>query len=158
VVVTTGSVGHEHGNFVHGIGVREPAFSKLFRRVRSELHSRRPKLAVERCYWGEAEGARLWHVGGSVPTYAAARAIIPGPGDEELALWDLLYQDPLWELRMLAMAGRPGGELPPGDKLDASVQTLDPSAELATALDAAGLTETFGAEAITGMSAGAGLG
>lgn len=134
--------------FVHGTGVREPAFSKLFGRVQSELHSRRPDLAVEPCYWGGAEGARLWHDGGSVPAYDTTRAIVPGPEDEELALWDLLYQDPLWELRMLAMAGPPGGELPPGrvppgDTLDASVQTLHPSPELAAALAAAGLAETF---------------
>jgi hypothetical protein len=135
--------------FVHGTGVREPSFSRLFGRVRSELHSRRPELAVEPCYWGETEGARLWHAGASVPTYDATLAIAPGPEDEELALWELLYQDPLWELRMLAMAGPGGGELPPGrlppgDTLDARVQALDPSAELATALAAAGLAETFG--------------
>ena len=126
-----------------------PAFSRLFGRIRSELQRRRPEFAVEPCYWGESEGARLWHGGSSIPTYDATRAIVPGPEDEELALWDLLYQDPLCELRMLAMAGPvgrelPPGRLPPGDKLDASVQALDPSGELAAALAAADLAETFG--------------
>jgi hypothetical protein len=135
--------------FVHGTGVREPAFSKLFGRVRSELHSRRPELAVEPCYWGGEEGAQLWHGGASVPAYDTTRDIVPGPGDEELALWDLLYQDPLWELQTLAMAGPAGGELPPGqvppgDRLDARVQALEPSAELAAALAVAGLIDTFG--------------
>jgi hypothetical protein len=135
--------------FVHGTGIREPVFSKLFGRIRSELHQRRPELGIEPCYWGGAEGARLWHGGGSVPAYGATRGIAPGPEDEELALWDLLYRDRLWELRMLAMTGPAGGELPPGrlppgDVLDASVRGLDPSPELAAALTAAGLAETFG--------------
>jgi hypothetical protein len=134
--------------FVHGTGVREPAFSRLFRRVSGELHSRRPEFSVEPCYWGGAEGARLWHDGSSVPAYDATRAIAPEPEDEELALWDLLYQDPLWELRMLAMVRPAGGELPPGwqppgDKLDASVHSFHPSAELAAGLAAAELAETF---------------
>lgn len=134
--------------FVHGTGVREPAFSELFERVRSELHERRPGLGVEPCYWGGTEGARLWHEGGSVPAYDATRGIEPGPEDEGLAAWELLYQDPLWELRMLAMASPAGGErppwqVPPGDALDASVQALVPSAELAAAVAAAGLAETF---------------
>lgn len=135
--------------FVHGTGVREPAFSRLFGRIQSELHSRRPELTVEPCYWGEAEGARLWHDGGSVPAYDATRGIVPEPEDEDLALWNLLYQDPLWELRVLAMVKSAGGELPPGqlppgDRLDASVQALEPSQELAAALASAGLADTFG--------------
>ena len=134
--------------FVHGTGVREPAFSMLFQQIRSELHKRRPELGVEPCYWGGAEGARLWHNGSSIPAYDATRGIVPDAEDEELTLWGLLYQDPLWELRMLAMAGPGGGELPPGrlspgDRLDASVQALNPSEELAAALAAAGLVETF---------------
>jgi hypothetical protein len=134
--------------FVHGTGVREPAFSQLFERVRSELHARRPEVGVQPCYWGGTEGARLWHDGDSVPAYDATRSIDPGPEDEELAAWDMLYQDPLWELRTLAIAGPAGGErppwqAPPGDALDASVQALVPSAELAAAVAAAGLAETF---------------
>lgn len=59
--------------FVHGTGVREPAFSRLFGRIRSELRSRSPEVAVQPCYWGGAEGAQLWHAGASVPAYDAAR-------------------------------------------------------------------------------------
>jgi len=133
--------------FVHGTGVREPVFSKLFGRIRSELHRRRPELGIEPCYWGEADGARLWHDGSSIPAYDATRGVAPGPEDEELALWNLLYTDRLWELRMLAMTGPPGGELAPGrqpgDVLDASMRSLDPSGELAAALAAAGLAGTF---------------
>ena len=134
--------------FVHGTGVREPAFSRLFERVRGELHSRRPDFAIEPCYWGEAEGVRLWHDGASVPAYDATRGLAPGPEDEEIALWDLLYQDPFWELWMLAMADPAGselppGRLPPGDELDMRVQALTLSKELTVALAAAGLAGTF---------------
>jgi hypothetical protein len=134
--------------FVHGTGVREPGFSTLFDRVRSELRTRRSQLAIEPCYWGGIEGARLWHDGASVPAYDATRGIDAGPEDEELALWDLLYRDPLWELRILATSGSAGGELPPGrlppgDRLDVAVQALEPSAELAAALASAGLAGTF---------------
>ena len=120
--------------FVHGTGVREPAFSKLFERVTSELQRRRPELTVKPCYWGGSEGAQLWHGGDSVPAYDTTRAIAIEAGDEELVLWELLYQDALWELRMLAVASPSGGELPPGsagrDRLDRSVQALDLSSEI----------------------------
>jgi hypothetical protein len=134
--------------FVHGTGVREPAFSRLFDRVQSELRRRRPELSVKPCYWGGPEGVRLWHDGRSVPAYAATRAISSAPEDEELALWGLLYQDPLWELRVLAMSDAASGELPPGrmpagDRLDRIVQSLSPSQALAIALDDAGLTQLF---------------
>lgn len=134
--------------FVHGTGVREPAFSVLFRRIQGELHRRRPELGIEPCYWGGAEGAQLWHAGSSVPGYDTTRALGLEPEDDELALWELLYQDSLWELRMLSLAGPAGGELPPGrplpgDKLDASVHALAPSGKLADAIATAGLTGTF---------------
>jgi len=134
--------------FVHGTGIREPVFARLFGRVQSELRRRRPELDVQPCYWGGAEGARLWHGGGSVPGYDATRGIAPGPQDEEIALWNLLYQDSLWELRIFAMTSPAGRDLPPGrprpaDMLDASVQALDPSGDLAAALAAAGLAGTF---------------
>jgi hypothetical protein len=138
--------------FVHGTGVREPAFSKMFARVSSELHARLPDLDVQPCYWGGVAGARLWHDGISVPSYDSTRAIAPDgqPEDEEeeIVLWSLLYRDALWELRMLTLAGPRGGELSPGrqapgDVLDAKVQALEPSGDLAAALESAGLTETF---------------
>ena len=137
--------------FVHGTGVREPAFSTTFARVSDELRRRVPEIVVEPCYWGGVAGARLWHDGASVPAYDATKGIVPQDAEEEeeIALWGLLYLDSLWELRMLALAGPAGGELPPGsqppgDAVDAAVQTLVPSAELAAAVEAAGLAATFG--------------
>ena len=134
--------------FVHGTGVREPAFSTTFARIGAELRLRSPEIDVEPCYWGEAAGARLWHGGASVPSYDTTRGIAPDDEEEEIALWSILYQDPLWELRMLALAGPPGGELPPGrlppgDVLDAAARTLEPSGELAAAVQEAGLAATF---------------
>jgi hypothetical protein len=140
--------------FVHGTGVREPAFSKTFARVSTELHARSQELDVAPCYWGAVAGARLWHDGASVPSYDATKGIASGNEDvfdgedEEIALWGQLYSDPLWELRMLALGGTQGGERPPhqespGEELDLRVQALEPSGELAAALAVAGLADTF---------------
>lgn len=104
VAILTGSGGMSTAVFVHGTGVSEPAFSKLFRHVPSEWQSRQLELAVERCYSGDSGRARLWQAEASVPTYDTTRAIVPGPEDAELALRDLLPQDSRWELRVLATA------------------------------------------------------
>ena len=71
--------------FVHGTGVREPAFSKLFGRIQSQLRSRRPDLAVEPCYWGEAEGARL---------YCPSRALVQDTVRQLRTTW--LRQSLIW--------------------------------------------------------------
>jgi hypothetical protein len=134
--------------FVHGTGVREPGFSATFARIGAELHKRVARLEVVPCYWGGIAGARLWRDGISVPSYDTTRAIVAEGEEEEIALWGLLYQDPLWELRLLALVGARGGESspgqePPGDVLDTKVRAVGLSGELATAFTAAGLAEAF---------------
>lgn len=99
--------------FVHGTGVREPGFSRLFDVIQRRLAEKRPDFAVVPCYWGETRGARLWHGGDSVPSYDTARSIGALPADEAVALWSLLYQDPLWELRTIASATRVGASCRP---------------------------------------------
>ncbi|GAA4971239.1 hypothetical protein [Actinoplanes utahensis] len=116
--------------FVHGTGVREPAFSTLFRQVATRLRERRPGYRIVPCYWGEVAGARLWRGGASIPDYETARGPEPLADDEDLALWSLLHQDPLWELRTLALAGAGDEELPPnvmlpGDELDDRIRRTE---------------------------------
>lgn len=142
--------------FVHGTGVREPAFSTVFERVATRLTERRPDYDVVPCYWGEAAGARLWHRGTSIPDYDTARGIEPGADDEDPALWSLLYQDPLWELRTLAQAGATGEELPPnlvlpGDELDERVRRAGITAALAAPFPVAAIEAARAA--VTGDSA-----
>ena len=84
--------------FVHGTGVREIEYADTLRRIQAKL----PYQKVLPCLWGDAVGARL-HLGGlSIPEYEEqAPGAKPSVERIEAARWDLLYQDPLFELRLL---------------------------------------------------------
>jgi hypothetical protein len=134
--------------FVHGTGVREPAFTRLFDFVRRTLLDRLDRIEVMPCYWGGEAGARLWHQGRSVPDHDTTRTIDPETSIEE-ALWSVLYQDPLWELRVLASDEGVGrnefipGRLLPGEEFDEMVRGLEVSDKLADALAAAQIADVF---------------
>ncbi len=93
--------------FVHGTGVRQPAYSDGLARAKWKLHLLGCEAVLEPCYWGETCGARLNAGGASVPDFDSTRAIADQVPDEELeiTLWGLLYQDPLFECRLLTRAG-----------------------------------------------------
>src|SRR5262245_61085987 len=109
--------------FVHGTGVREPAYTAALDRISNQLKSRRNGVRVHRCYWGADYGTRLHKNGASIPGFETKRDPTALPDDEEytVGLWSLLYQDPLLEIRLLALkegeaefvpgAMRPGEEL-----------------------------------------------
>ncbi|NWB98606.1 hypothetical protein HX882_22165 [Pseudomonas gingeri] len=87
--------------FVHGTGVRLPAFEATFNTVKAHVAHFLPAASVTGCYWGD-HGSDIGK-GLSVPLYDQARAINQQtPEDEALAEWALLYDDPLVELRLLA--------------------------------------------------------
>ena len=93
--------------FIHGTGVREQSYERSLARVRSELAGREG-LTVVPCYWGGL-GAVLHQDGASIPRYDATRPAKPETAEEvEVALWGLLYDDPLYELRLLPWGD--GGE------------------------------------------------
>lgn len=96
--------------FVHGTGTRELDYAPTLRRVQQRL----PQFHVLPCLWGDSVGARLRCGGASIPEYAEQAA---GPGPDEakvtLARWDLLYQDPLFELRLLEERQGERENLPP---------------------------------------------
>ena len=142
--------------FVHGTGTREPGYSIALRRVTEELHSRRPGLKVLPCMWGEPFGYELNANGISIPGFADSR----GPGvlgegqlasaeDDEVALWALLYRDPLGELRLLreTQAQAAGAaQSPAGLALDNQIRGLSVAGlgmDSAAALNAAGLAGVF---------------
>ncbi|WP_370949364.1 hypothetical protein AB5J62_17960 [Amycolatopsis sp. cg5] len=97
--------------FVHGTGVRQPAYDLTFEKVARGIAGIRGRFAVERSYWGGEHGSSLGAGGVSIPGQDSGRAITDEVDDE--ALWDLLDRDPLVELRMAATAERRMAELPP---------------------------------------------
>jgi len=87
--------------FVHGTGVRQPAFDVTFKVVEMNVEHFIPDVQVLPCYWGDV-GSSIGS-GLSVPLYDQTKSIGgEGPDRDELAGWALLYEDPLIELRLLA--------------------------------------------------------
>ncbi len=123
--------------FVHGTGVREDSYEQSFAQVKEELITRKPDLNVLPCYWGQL-GAELNAGGASVPKYDTTRSIDDeSVTDEEylIALWELLYQDPLCELRLLSLhTGKTTeptpGQRSPGEQLQRSVERLPSFSEM----------------------------
>jgi hypothetical protein len=108
--------------FVHGTGVREPAYSESFREV--VAGARRAQLGVEpeRCYWGGAQGVRLLAGGASIPNYDGVVDHVRGwELHDDFALWSLLYDDPQYELRLLAERPKPKLALAPGQRTPSEV-------------------------------------
>ena len=132
--------------FVHGTGVREPAYSKTFSIVRQELGKRSKNLRFHKCYWGGAHGSTLNSGGLSIPTSDIKKSLTSDLSNEEyeLGLWELLYQDPLIELQILAIGSDNNGVsfgANPGDDLDIKFRGFTPSQELQEMLERAGIAE-----------------
>jgi hypothetical protein len=85
--------------------VREPSYSDSLARFRFQAQKRFPDAVVEPCFWGGTCGARLKAGGASVPRYDITRAIDEDADTEArlIALWELLYRDPLFECRLLKL-------------------------------------------------------
>jgi len=148
--------------FVHGTGVREQAYRPLLARVTKSL-SALGAVTTEACYWGHL-GSDLHHRGASIPSYNSTRSIgrpVAVDDDEYLvALWGLLYDDPLSELRALALRRGPVGERPmgqaaPGAALAMQARTFQVSPELRDLLQQGGIDTVFqdARLAVTGSSA-----
>ncbi|MGB7442267.1 MAG: hypothetical protein WA919_14465 [Coleofasciculaceae cyanobacterium] len=135
--------------FVHGTGVRNPGYEETFQLIKRKLQAERPDLKVERCLWGDSLGTKLNAQGASIPLYDATLALDEGEEEDyEIVLWEQLYCDPLYELRLLSLkpveegAGSPFGEQP-GEELDARVESLSLTPELRAKLEEAGIAEVF---------------
>src|SRR5579859_5300438 len=103
--------------FVHGTGTREPIYTDTFNLIECKLHDISPQLKAVRCYWGGDLGARLHKGGASIPLYDSTRAIVEdalSEEDYEIALWEQLYRDRLYELRILANRPTEEGIFIPG--------------------------------------------
>ncbi len=134
--------------FIHGTGVREPAYSKAFSIISQNLKKRNENLCFHKCYWGGSLGTTLNAGGLSIPVSDTKKAVETDLSNEEyiLGLWELLYQDPLIELQILAISSGENeavfGEKP-GNDLDNKVRALAPSSNLQEMLDGAGIGEFF---------------
>lgn len=130
--------------FVHGTGVREVTYNSTFDQISKQL-SGQSDFNLVPCYWGNL-GADL-HLGGvSIPNYEVSRRL--QDEEYEVALWGLLYEDPLYELRLLLLRQEtkgvaPPGRLPPGPELERRVHALQPSDDLITLLQRADLEQVF---------------
>ncbi len=136
--------------FVYGTGVREPQYTQTFKEVSQALSKGEQTFTVLPCYWGGEYGTRLHANGASIPQYDTSRV------DESVTLWELLYQDPLYELRLLSLrttqkAQFVPGQLPPGDTLHEQTQKLTQSlqADEVQILEQSGITMPILEEAST---------
>lgn len=126
--------------FVHGTGVRKESYLNTFSVIEKALYVRQPDLQLVACLWGETLGATLRQAGASIPSYATARTIEGvSDVDQETVLWQLLYQDPYFELRSLALQQGEGEELvpnqlPPWLTLQRQVEQFAPSLDLQSLL------------------------
>jgi hypothetical protein len=136
--------------FVHGTGVRQPAYGVALDRFAEQIAVIRPGHVVAQCYWGGVHGSRLNAKGVSIPSGDSHRglddSLIAAATDEdaEVALWGLLERDPLFELRLLSAGDETVEELPPnapppGQELAAAARRLPASAAVASRAATAGL-------------------
>jgi hypothetical protein len=131
--------------FIHGTGVRDEA---TFNTVKAAL----PNWNVVHCFWGESHGVKLNRGGGSIPNYVPVDIL--SEENQIESQWELLYRDPLYELRHLTS---PSGELEefpfnrlaPWEELKARIESYQPAKALSQLLKDAQLdevwTEAFGA-------------
>lgn len=84
--------------FVHGTGTRLAEFDEAFAVVETQARVHL-NATTRRCYWGDQCGAVLRAKGASIPEYRGTRR-----NDEAAsarAAWEILYKDPLFELRLM---------------------------------------------------------
>ena len=103
----------EHVVFVHGTGVREPAFTNTFNAVRTGLANELANVEVHPCYWAGSHGSNIGD-GRSIPLYAQTMGMAASSVSSNIFEWSLLLDDPHIEFRLLASQESPGGGTTPG--------------------------------------------
>jgi hypothetical protein len=108
--------------FVHGTGVRRQSFDATLATLRDQAAAFDRSMKFEGCFWGGPHGVRMPERPASIPTFdqtmAAAGTLRE---DTELVLWDMLYRDPLFELRLIAQAPGERRPLAPNQKSPATI-------------------------------------
>jgi hypothetical protein len=135
--------------FVHGTGVRKGSYLSTLTIVQRALDDHDIFCELAPCLWGDDLGAKS--PSRSVP---ARSPVINDPlaltGDQEYARWELLYRDPLFELRLLK--NKPNsGEVRTPTALNSGVEFWSriiqyrPSPRVTELLVASGLFDDWGA-------------
>src|SRR3954466_5945304 len=94
--------------YVHGIGNRSVAVNQILGKLEERIRADLPgKHNIDFCAWGTHLGT-AHRPGGfrSIPGYANRGGGQADPNvevEEEVNLWGLLYRDPLFELKLLAV-------------------------------------------------------
>ena len=155
--------------FVHGTGVRKSGYEATLEDIRKGC-ANEPRLKdvviADNCPWGEELGVDAQLVSLTLPPEERTRALVRSltPAELELALWSILLDDPLFELRIAAQqqaaqgpsiarqspdvvaaaalarvaANPPGVTGLAGDSLSAGAKAVAAAPELAAAAAAAG--------------------
>ncbi|WP_327682249.1 hypothetical protein [Kitasatospora sp. NBC_00458] len=123
--------------FVHGTGVRARSYTRTFKSVSDGVAGIRPDVPIRGCFWGEAMGSSMALGGLSVPDYDGTGG--GRTGDDEIAAWGVLYNDPWHELRLLTLLPPPQGGLmragePPSAVFLRTIRDYAPGPELRDAL------------------------
>lgn len=98
--------------FVHGTGVRRPSYLATFALMKEAIERYAIPNELAPCLWGDDLGAMDPALSLPDPPPHASKSA-RWTKDQDFARWELLYQDPLFELRLLKQ--RPSrGPIPPG--------------------------------------------
>ena len=123
--------------FVHGTGIRRKGYERNLEAIRAGCEQRGlDGVEVVGCPWGEEAGISTDLIDETLPSIAARAAVEgpPTPEDELAGQWEVLLEDPLFELRLAggAAAGDEGdfaiGGLPSGDELAAALRSVEDGA------------------------------
>jgi len=143
--------------FVHGTGVRQPAYGVALAKIEQHLKDKDQSYQVHECYWGEENGSKLNEDGKSIPTFDTNRSIDDSLSEEDykIGLWNLLYQDPLFELEILSLRESESPYIPrqetAGETLDKTIKSFFPSQTLLEQLTKAGINEDVFVQAKTNI-------
>lgn len=136
--------------FVHGTGGRKDAYAVTFQHIEDQLQRLKKDIKLVPCLWGEPYGTKLNAGGVSIPNFnlTGGTANSDNLEEEGVQLWKKLYEDPLYEIRLLSLRPIRGqaavpGKLTPSQELRNRVQQLTVSQMLQTQLEKAGIAEVF---------------
>jgi hypothetical protein len=130
--------------FVHGTGVRDAEYAESLKIIEERINASKQifnisDLTLVPCYWAGNCGTNLKADGASIPYYISTR----GGEEDEVNLWEKLYEDPLYEIRILSL--KPEG-IVTYDELEtfcSRVENFTPDSELVALLEKNKLDRVF---------------